>query len=228
LSPFDFNFTNNFGWQTSVDGGMAVGKFFELSTGIRLEKVTVNSGHNSDIVYSSANEINANAENDYSATLATPYGLSPAAFVLNRTSDIGAASVDLKVDFHSEHHITNIQIPVGIRFYPVGKRNRMTIFAEAGASVNFLNKISNRIASIDTHHSAIKFTEAGTEFTAPDIRKEFYDLRLGGGLNYRFSKNMNFNFSYNFSRGLNPVFEQQNYKTVIDRQHISLGIRKSF
>lgn len=228
LSPFEFVYSDNFGWQTALTGGVAVGKYFEVNTGVRLEKIRVSSGHNSEINYSPAAEIAGRQSNDYSLSLATPYGLSPADFVLNRTANVGGDDVDLKVDFNSGHNITNIQIPAGIRFYPFGKRQKLTAFAEVGTSFNFLTKVTNEIESIDTHHDAIKFTDSGQAFTEPEITKEFYDLRFGGGLVYKFSKQLKFNLSYDYSRGLNPVFEQDNYKTVIDRQHISLGMISTF
>ena len=228
LSPFDFNYSNNFGWQTSLNTGLVIGKYFEVNAGVRLEKIRVNSGHNTPINYNQADELNSRQTNDYSLTLATPYGLSPADFVLNRSADIAGGSADLTVDFNSGHNITNIQIPAGIRFYPFGKRQRLTAFVETGASFNFLTKVTNEIESIETHHSAIQFTDNGKAFSEPEITKEFYDLRFGGGLSYRFSNSTKFNFSYDYSRGLNPVFEQGNYKTVIDRQHFSLGMMKTF
>ncbi len=227
LSPFDFNYTDEYGWQAAILGGVQLGNHLQLRSGVRLEKVRVGSGHNSDIAYDPTGEAVPNT-NDYESTLATPYGLTAAGFVLNRNSDIGTDEVALKVDFHSNHNITNINAPLELGFYPFGKKKTITPFVTAGVGYNYISKISNEIDRIDTHHSAIVFDESSQTFANPDIQKSFFDLRAGAGINYKLTNKFQLNLLYDFSRGINPVFELDNYQTVIDRQYYSLELRSSF
>lgn len=227
LSPFDFKPTDEFGWQAAILGAAQLGQYFELKSGVRLEKIKVGSGHNSDLKYDPTTEVIPNT-NNYERTLATPYGLTAAGFVLNRNSDIGTNEVALKVDFHSNHNITNINLPMELGFYPFGKKKTITPFVKAGVGYNYVSKISNEIDNIDTHHSAIVFDKSSQTFANPDIQNSFFDLRAGAGINYQLTNRLQLNLLYDFSRGINPVFRQDNYRTTIDRQYISLEIKSYF
>ena len=98
MSQFDFDYSNEFGWTTGLKAGLNFGKYFELNLGFQVEQVRVESGHNSEIEYD-PNLENGDALNTYDLTLASPYGLTDASFILNRNRDIGSDEVPLEVDF---------------------------------------------------------------------------------------------------------------------------------
>ena len=225
LSPFDFNYENGNGWQTNLNLNISLGKKWDAFVGVQYEQVKTTSGHNSDIVYSVDNEINANPLNGYALSLATPYGLSGATFNFIRNDNIGNEDVDLLVDFHSDHLIKNISVPLGTAFYPLGKQRKFVPYFSAGIGVNYLSNINNSIQGIETNHDAIQYDDSGTStFVNADVTQWHFDYRIGAGVTYELSRNFQLQFKYDYSRGINPIFELDQYNTRIDRQHISLGL----
>ena len=228
LSPFDFNYEDGIGWQTNLNLNISLGKKWDAFVGVQYEQVKTTSGHNSALTYSPDSEV-TDPLNGYVLSLATPYGLSGATFNFNRVEEVGTDDVDLLVDFHSDHMIKNISIPVGAMFYPLGKNRKFTPSATLGFGVNYLQGISNKIGSIETNHSAIQFDDSGSStFVDAEIKNWHYDFRMGAGVNYHFNRYFNLNLNYNFSRGINPIFELDQYNTRIDRHHISLGLTTKF
>jgi len=226
LSPFDFNYKDALGWQAALDVKFEISDFLEGTIGFQYEQINTESGHNSDITYSIDDEEDVNNPlNGYALSLATPYGLSGATFNFIRNQDIGANSADLTVDFHSSHVIKNISIPVGLNIFPFGKKNKWIPSAHIEFGTNYLASISNNIQSIETHHDAIQFDDSGTStFVSPELEKWHFDYRLGLGVTYHLNSKSSLRFNYNWSRGINPIFQQEDFNTRIDRHHLSVGL----
>lgn len=226
LSAFEFNYSDDFGWQSSLSIEYVLNKHWSFFGGIQYEQVETFSGHNSPLTYDLNTE--QNQSNDYAQALATPYGLSEASFRFNRNESIGDDEVDLLVDFKSRHLIQNWSLPLGISYSPIGQKNRFKPSINVGFGVNYLSNISNSIHQIKTHHSAIHFENGVSSFAKPNLNKWHYDIRMGLALNYQLIPNLGIQFQYNWTKGLNPVFQQEKYETKINRHHWSLGIRKTF
>lgn len=224
LSPFDFNYDDNWGWQTSLLATIDVNDYLTPFIGIQYESVTVTSGHNSDLNYNTASEQGSNA-NEYTQNLATPYGLSEATFRLDRDENFGEEMTDLTVDFKSKHQIQNWSMPFGLRVYPMGKKQRLQWNASVGMGINYLSSIQNSLDNVDTHHDFIQYSvDSPAIFNSPTIEQWHYDVRLGTGLDYFINNNLKVNFQYNWSKGLNPIFQQGDYATKINRHQLSIGI----
>ena len=227
LSPFDFNYQDNWGWQASVLTAFDLNEHLSPFVGFQYESVEVTSGHNSAITYESANEQGTNT-NTYTQNLATPYGLTEATFRLNRNEILMEESVDLTVDFASTHQIQNWSMPVGLNYFPFGKKRKFQLNISAGLAVNYIVGIDNQLKDVDTHHALIQYAvDSPTIFESPMIEQWHFDLRMGTGLNYNIKRNLKVNFNYNFSRGLNSVFQQDDYTTKINRHQLSIGLVKT-
>ncbi|MFK8010083.1 MAG: hypothetical protein AB8H03_27260 [Saprospiraceae bacterium] len=230
LSPFDFNYQDGWGWQTSFSLNYELSNYFDIFANFQYEQIKTTSGHNSDLTYNVLEEENpSNPLNGYALNLATPYGLSGATFNFNRGQTLASDEVNLLVDFNSEHLIRNLSLPVGIAIYPFGKKQKFIPSVSLGFGVNYLAQISNKIHSIETHHDAIQYDDSGSStFVSPDLEKWHFDYRLGIGLQYELQRNLHLQFNYDWTRGLNPIYKFENYETRIDRHQISLGLTRSF
>lgn len=227
LSPFEFNYTDNFGWQSNLGITYQINKKIAFFSGLQYEQIEGYSGHNSELTYDIHTE--QNHSNDYTQALATPYGLAEASFRFNRIEDIGDDEVELLVDFKSRHLIQNWSLPFGVTYSLLSDRKRLQPSISVGFGVNYLHNISNTIHQIDTHHDAIQYKSDGVNsFSRPDLNRWHYDIRMGLGLNYQLIPDLGIQFQYNWTKGLTPVFQQENYETKIDRHHWSLGIQKTF
>jgi opacity protein-like surface antigen len=223
LSPFDFNYGDDWGWQTSLLATIDINDYLTPYVGIQYESVSVTSGHNSELNYSTASEQGTNT-NEYTQNLATPYGLSEATFRLDRDENFGEEMTDLTVDFKSKHQIQNWSMPFGLRVYPMGKKQRIQWNASVGMGINYLSSIQNSLDNVDTHHDFIQYSvDSPAIFNSPTIEQWHYDVRLGTGLDYFINNNLKVNFQYNWSKGLNPVFQQGDYATKINRHQLSIG-----
>lgn len=227
LGPFDFNYSNDFGWQASVGVHIPINEYLTTFGGLQYDQVKSSSGHNSPLKYNVLNE--QDASNSYTQNLATPYGAAKANFDLNRKADVSTDEIDLLVDFHSEHLIQNWSVPVGLIVHPLGKERKVNLFASIGFGINYLSGLSNTIDAIDTNHDAIQFGDSGPiEIDETKINKWHYDTRLGMGFTYPIFPSVDFQINYNWTRGLSSIFQQENYNTKIDRHQLSVGIIKSF
>jgi len=225
LSPFDFNYEENgIGWTTGLEIDAELNDYLHLSTGINYDQVNTQSGHNSAIDYNLSAETENN--NEYSQALATPYGFMDSEFQLRRTTDLSDEQVNLLVDFDSEHLIQNVSVPVGLKVYPLKYQNRLMPFISAGFGVNYLTNISNNLDNIDTHHSAIHYESNSANLQTQAINNWHFDARIGAGLNYTFRKNIQFNIQYNYTKGLNPIFELDEFTTKINRHYFTIALTK--
>jgi opacity protein-like surface antigen len=228
LSPFEFHYTDELGWMSGIQANIPVNRWLDVYTGFQYEALESSSGHNSDLVYNTSHE-NTGAHNGYDLSLATPYGLSDASFVLTRSNDVGQESLPVHVHFHSFHRIHNFSIPLGVNLYPLAKHKRLHPVIQLGMGFNYLSKLTNSIRSIQTDHEAITYTEASnTTFAESPIQRWHYDVRLGLGLNYRITPSVDVQLHYNWNQGLTPVFEKENYETRIDRHQLSIGLSRKF
>jgi opacity protein-like surface antigen len=230
LAPFDFNYQDAWGWQTSFSLNVALNNYFDAFASLQFEQVKATSGHNSDLTYDILEEENPfDPLNDYALNLATPYGLSGATFNFNRGQTLASDEVNLLVDFNSEHLIRNFSLPLGVVIYPLGKKRKFSPTVNLGFGINYLAQISNKIQSIETHHDAIQYDDSGSStFVSPDLEKWHFDYRLGLGLKYEVQQNLYLQLNYNWIRGLNPIYKLENYETRIDRHQISIGLTKLF
>ncbi len=224
LAPFDFNYSDDIGWYSSLNVEIPANNFVAFFGGVQYEQIETTSGHNSALAYD-VNSENINQSNDYDLSLATPYGLSEASFRFNRNEAILGDEIDLLVDFNSRHRIQNLSIPIGVKIFPTGQRKRIVPVVSVGMGTNYLVSISNDIHSIDTHHDAIQYKRDGSSsFQSPDLKQLHFDFRLGLGFGYNITRDIQASINANWSKGLNPIFEQNNYKTSINRYHLSLGL----
>ena len=226
LEPFEFNYTDEFGWYGNLIVSFFIQKKVEAYGGIQYERIQNSSGHNSTLNYSLQSEDNQG--NDYKENLATPYGPAELSFRFAREEEVMGEDIGLWVDFQSKHLINNFSIPLGLRYYPLGDTKKIQPSIEAGVGLNYLN-ISNAVGNIETNHDIIKYDGSGTsEFEAPNINEFHIDLNVGLGLNYQMNSNTKLQLNYSWRRGLNPIFQQDSYETKIDRHQLSLGLIKSF
>ncbi|MEM8907757.1 MAG: hypothetical protein AAGD05_07920 [Bacteroidota bacterium] len=228
FAPFDFNHTDNWGWQVNLGLEIPINSFLGVYTGLQYEQVQVRSGHNSELAYEVVNEPAEQAKNDYALSLATPYGLTPAEFSFIRTQGLNSEAVNLLVDFESKHLLRNLSIPLGLSIYPMGRKHRIVPVLRAGIGVNYLAGIQNDLNFIQTNHDAISFVKetATVEQQTPYLNRWHLDYRVGLGLNYSLNQNMQVQLNYNWSRGINPIYELNNHATRIDRHFFSVGIQQ--
>ncbi len=227
LSPFDFNYSDDLGWFAGVETELALNNYLSISAGLQYEQITTASGHNSNLQYDK-NAENTESANDYSLSLATPYGLSAASFRFDRDADLNEDQVDLLVDFNSAHTIRNLNLPIGLKYYPLGKHKRIIPSINVGLGVNYLVEITNAIDGINTNHDAIHFSDTGSSvFQNPDLNKWFVDAKVGLGLDYKITTGLQFSVSADWTKGLNPIFLQDQYNTKINRYYLSIGLAKT-
>ncbi len=232
LAAFDFNYTDQWGWYTGVQAAWDWNEHLSLFAGIQYERIRVNSGHNSNLIYNPDDETNASASNDYTLNLATPYGATEAQFRFNREQmDQPALTdpVDLLVDFKSQHLIENLNIPIGLQLFPLGRRGRFTPSATVGLGINYLLDLENNIESIDTHHDLIRYDEVKRSTTLQTQLQNWHlDYRLGLALNYKLLPNLQLALMGDWTSGVHAIFSQNDYETRVDRYHLSLGLVKTF
>ncbi|MEM9820073.1 MAG: hypothetical protein AAF985_03340 [Bacteroidota bacterium] len=224
FAAFDFNYTNQWGWQISGEIDWIFNDYFALTSGVQYQRIQTSSGHNSPLTYNTSLERDGERNNDYALSLATPYGLAPAEFSFLRKQEIGSASLGLLVDFNSNHTIHNLSIPVGITVFPLGQQRAFSPHVNVAFGMNYIAGLDNEIESIQTNHDAIRFVKETSQLDRQEVETLHYDLRLGAGFNYRLSKTMGVHFQYQWMRGLNPLFQVEDYATKIDRHLLTLGL----
>ncbi len=228
LSAFEFNYSDDWGWSTQAVISYDLNDKIAITGGIAYERISTTSGHNSNLVYDPTIEEGA-MTNDYDASLATPYGIVGANFRFQREEELGDDPVDLLVDFHSKHTIQNVSVPVGVEVYPIGQRRKLIPSIGLGVGTNYLFGIENQIGSIDTNHDAIKYIKGeNTSFNQPELERLHFDLRLAVGLEYMIQSDLNVGIQTNFARGINPIFELEDYETRINRYQVQLSLSKKF
>ncbi len=228
LSPFDFNYQDNFGYAARLQASKPLTKILSLELGLDYERVNISSGHNSNIEYTIQNEPGADQVNDYEVSLATPYGLMKTEFTFFRNAEVEDETVALLVDFKNEHLIQNLRIPLSLRVHPLGRYGKLRPVLGAGLGTNYLLELRNAPSSINTNHSAVHYQYGSAVMLDQDIKRWHFDLSLDAGFDITLLDGLDLQLNYQFSKGLSPLFELEKYKTSVDRHYLSLGIRRRF
>ena len=225
LSPFDFNYSNNFGFLFDLNLERKLNSKLSFGLGLSYETVITTSGHNSEISYNKSAEL-VPAHNAYELNLATPYGLNQANFLLFRNTEVSDEELDLVVDFESKHSIQNLSLPLSMTYHAVDAK-RLKVGFSLGLGVNYLLDIKNEISLIDTHHSSIEHVVGDKDqFVSPEISKWHFDIRPQIKFEYSLKHNTRLSLHYRWIRGLNPIFEMDKYSTSVDRHQLTLGFKQ--
>ena len=220
----DSNYTDQWAWQIEGSIEYLINDFVGIKTGLQYQRIQNNSGHNSPLAYDPNAESDSGATNDYALSLATPYGLAPAAFSFSRQDEIGTDAVDLLVDFNSKHTIHNLSVPLGLSIYPLGQRGRWIPELTGAFGLNYILGLDNEIESIQTNHDAIRFEKETAALNKQEMEAWHYDLRIGAGLSHRLTNTWELRFQYQWMYGIQPVFQLDAYATRIDRHLLSFGL----
>ena len=228
LSPFDFNYDDGRGWIVEGRMNLQLNDYIQPYVGIQYESVTVRSGHNSAVDYQLENEEIQGSMEGFQG-VATPYGSSEVTYRLDRNESAITENTPLSIDINSNHDIRNWSVPVGLQVFPLGQSSKWQWATNIGFGTNYLQNISSHLSNVQTNHDDIVYNDAvPRQYDIVEIDQWHFDLRMGTGLQYSWKNNTSFNLNYQWSKGLNPVFQQGNYDTFINRHNITLGLLCQF
>ncbi len=228
LSPFDFNYEDGIGYAVQVEAAKKIGKGFGVQLGLDYERVNIVSGHNSTLDYSLTGEETSGQDNDYSVSLATPYGLMKTDFTFFRNQALDHDTVSLLVDFKNAHLVQNLRMPISFYYNRSLFGSRLAGSVGLGAGLNYLIGIENAPSSINTNHTAVHYQDGSAVMIDQDINRLHFDMFANVGLRYDLGAMIDLHLSYEFSKGLSPLFQLEKYQTKIDRHYLSLGLSKRF
>lgn len=224
LTPFDFSYVDNSGLFTRMTMARELGNFIELGMGLEYSYVEINSGHNSAMTYSLADETNGQS-NSYELDLATPYGLMKSQFDFERNQMLSDSNVSLLVDFRNIHEIHNLRAPLFVRIAPLNKRRPFQAKLTMGAAVNRILDLKNQAQSINTNHDAIRLAGEPV-MNDQDIKLWHFDVFGGADFSYDFNPGISIGLNYEYSMGRTRVFELNDFNTRLNRHYIGIGLSK--
>lgn len=225
LSAFDFNYIDNYGVFIRGDLEKKLSPLFAFAVGAEMDRVKIESGHNSALNYIIANEEDGLNENDYKLDLATPYGLMPAEFKFSRDQAL-TDDANLLVDFKNEHVIHNVRVPITFTITPFQGLDKWQFGLDAGMGFNYIAQLSNRVQSILTNHDDIHLQESSVTLSEQDFKRFHVDIFGTVFLERRFSDDWSLRTYYEYDWGQTKLFELGSYHTKVDRQYIGIGLSK--
>lgn len=227
LSAFDFNYLDSYGVFIRLDLQRSVSPLFAFAIGVELDRVKIESGHNSLLDYLLDDEVGGLKENDYKLDLATPYGLMPASFKFFR-DDALASDANLLVDFNNEHLIYNLRSPITFTLTPFRRMKKWQLGLDAGLGFNYIAQLSNRAQSIVTNHSQIHLQDSSVTLSDQNIKRFHLDVFGAAFVERRFNDRWALRMYYEHNWGQSKLFELGAYHTKIDRRYFGIGLSKTF
>jgi hypothetical protein len=223
LSPFNFNWNSKSGYTTNLFVGKSISNSMEFRFGFSYEYASFQSGHNGQLNYSRTMEQSGENSNMYDINLATTFGTTPAVFRMLRHEDIQEYELGLNVDYHSNHTLHMVGIPVQIIYYPFNKSNRIKPLLGLGIQANWVSNFVSDINYINCYRPEFSYSGAAVVGNVLNNINRFQFFGSAQfGMQYIISPLHTLIFRYEFGRGLNPVYAENQHINRLDRHLLGL------
>ena len=237
-----WNFNLNSNYQTALDPadfyhdrGESVGLNieYEKSLGSRLavvfsaaySEMTLNSGHNSSINYDPNNE-DANQDNHFNLTMASPIGFMQSDVVINRRSSSTQAN-DIVVDLHNRHDIRSIDLGVAMR-YKLFASKTFELNTDIGIGINRLIKSTNVLEYCGVDNPEYVYSSGMVTSEPENIQKTSLVSDLGIMARYALGNDFFIQSGVHYKSHFTPIYKENDFSTRVNRIQIALQFAKKF
>lgn len=227
LNPADFDFNDGNGWNTGFLYKRELSEKWHFSTLAQIEKIRSNSGHNSSVDYNPDQEINGNMSNELNLMMASPFGFLESNLVINRGSDAGLDNLDLVLDLHNEHEITNLSWQIGID-YQLLTSSFVNIGATSNIGLNYFSAVTNDLSSFDIDREGFVSGSTMINRDQQNINTVTPFVDLGITLNRSLFKNMNTGFIFNYRKTMSPIYSEGDFSTTLSAYNLRWVVSRSF
>lgn len=226
LDPFEFTHESAKGYHINLAASKPISRKLNLKLVSSYEKLNMNSGHNSDFIYSLDEETNATT-NTREMGMATPLGFISSEIVVERVANDVSSETSLVIDLQNKHTLQLIELS-GVGEYNLVSTDKIKLQPSVGFGASYLINISNDLRSFTPSNS--DFTSSNSKITAnqSNINKLTPFLDLGIGLSYYIKPGISAGGTFRFKKNLQPVYEQDDYNSSMNRQNIGLFLKFDF
>jgi len=227
LNPADFDFNDGGGWNTGLLYKRELSEKWHFSTLAQIEKIRSNSGHNSSVDYNPDQEINGNMANELDLMMASPFGFIESNLVISRGSNANLDSLNLVLDLHNEHEITNLSWQIGID-YQLLNSSFVNIGTTSNIGLNYFSAVTNNLSSFDIDREGFVSGSTMINSDQQNINTVTPFVDLGITLNRSLSKNMNTGFIFSYRKTMSPIYSEGDFSTTLSAYNLRWVVSRSF
>ena len=223
LNPFDFSHEEARGYFVSLTGSKSISEKFNMKLISTYEEFNMYSGHNSEVSYFVDEETTENTS-IRELGMATPLGFINSEIVIARVADNVENQTNLIIDLHNKHTVRLIELS-GVGEYELISKNRINLKPSIGFGASYIVEIENDLDAFETNHSS--FTSSTSKITAnqSSINRLTPFLDLGFSFDYKLRRGLSLGAIYRYKKNLQPVFQQADYNSTMNRQNLGLYLR---
>ncbi len=220
LSPFDFTHENGHGAYLKLGIAKSLTERIDLQLAASFAQNKVQSGHNSELTYSLEDE-SLSSTNEYALTMASPLGFIGSSVVMERDGDFGSESIDFIVDLQNEHLVEQTGLELTTRLNVLDNQ-RLRVAATFGLSLDYLRIRSNSLRSFTPMHQALRARQGSITADQENIQSFNQSILTGIEIGYKFNNSRALSLEVQYSHGLSPVFELDDFTSKLNRLRIGL------
>ncbi len=226
LSPADFSQSTSSGYQLDLSLHRKVHPVFAVGFGVSFLDIGVKSGHNTILSYDSASETNG-AQDFSDLRLATPYGFVQSDIVIGRSSANMDNTQSLNASVNSIHKIRILKLYPSLDLKLV-QQTRLDLSVNFNFGYNYILSLENQLDFINTGHTDYTFENGNIISSQENLNSGFWSAALGLKLDYRFNEMYSLGAQVNWSEGLSPIFNTDDFSSVPRSQRLSVFLKYSF
>lgn len=220
-------------FSAGIIGGYKLSKNWSIETGFNYAKMSIEHNRRKQLRYSAVGEsMNASGEfeKDYSLDLVTSGGSVNTDVAVVRASGVSISENDfINLKLRTRNNISFANIPLVAR-YQFGK-GKMQVGLKAGIVNRLVTKATLQAESVEVLRNGIRLV-LNDRFYEPRTLKNLNsyeaDFLIGAGIYYPFNDKFWLSVEPTITRSLNPIFEDQNFKTFPVFRSVDISVNYLF
>lgn len=226
LNPFDFTHESAQGYFLSFSASKSISKKLDFKLVGAFENLNMNSGHNSEIQYL-LNEESGTNTNTRALGMATPLGFINSEIVVERVADNVESETNLIIDLNNQHNIRLLELS-GVGEYTLVDNEKFKFKPSVGFGASYIIELNNKLDTFTPQNTSFKSSTSKITADQTFINTLTPFLDLGFNINYKLKRGISTGASYRFKKNLQPVYQQADYNSTMNRQNIGLFLRFDF
>ena len=220
LQDADFYSSETKAFNFSLDIEKPLSNRISIFSAISYERISIESGHNSTLFYSS--DSMGSLSNTFDLDMASPYGFMQSEILLTRNAS-STINENIDLGLSTQHEISNLDLNLGLRLKLI-QHNRSSIRLSTALGLNYLVKIENTFKNCLVGNSDLVYDQGSIISDQQNLNRVYLSTYLGVEYNYQINTLNALTFRTSWKEGLGSIYSEDSFSTKTRRVYFGIGL----